>query len=31
MLHAFIKKTNKTPRREIEIGVGRMNDAITNQ
>ncbi len=31
LLHAFIKKTKKTPRREIEIGVGRMNDAINNQ
>ena len=25
LLHAFIKKTNKTPRKEIEVGLTRLN------
>ncbi|MBI3794088.1 MAG: type II toxin-antitoxin system RelE/ParE family toxin [Nitrospinae bacterium] len=30
MLHGFVKKTEKTPAREIELGIERMKDAIEN-
>lgn len=31
LLHAFIKKTDKTPSREIEVAEKRMNDFISRQ
>jgi phage-related protein len=30
LLHAFLKKTNKTPRREIEKAINNYNDFINN-
>ncbi len=29
LLHAFIKKTNKTPRREINLGLARLSEIST--
>lgn len=30
MLHSFIKKSNKTPKKEIQIARGRMKEVIKN-
>ncbi len=30
LLHAFVKKTEKTPSREIDVAIARMEDAIEN-